>query len=597
MSTGPGGPERGAGVVQAESEPKQDSLLRVYPVGFTASVKTELVENLKARRLLETTASELQEALSGAIRGFSTDTLDLKEFLEVLRRLGQYVDETGKATETELDFINHVLRTDEEIAVGLARVSRSSASVEEGMRTVTEDGASKFHSRWTVSSEGYGHASVAEHAIIHLAVENIPSLDGDILTDNRLGSYTEFSARFRGRQGLNYHEPESVARDSRLSKRWHEVHQMLFSLNSRLMDMGLAYVQTNEAQVRQPQRRVFTADGKVIAKLVADQFKDLMPASRHTNIGVTINAREAENIIRKMLSLPYPSVNALGQAIKEQSFRVIPTLVKYADRSEYMVAAREGISQLVRKKIIHPENRHPQYPSHIKQGRVVDIVHWDEDADAKFLAGALFRDPRTGSYRQLLEEARHMLSDDKEKEITKLLGSLGRHDVAIRALELPGDWVVEYPGMTYGVWREYKRHRMQYYDAKDLDVRFGYMLPPLAYEMDESNDPQFHGCIEAMKRALDEVGKLFTEVSIVDPYAAQYCVTRFHIRPALAKFNNREAFHLLNLRTGSTAYPPIRQLMWPLLDEMVKRSPLIMNHLRMKIDKTNRPDREHVWST
>ena len=44
---------------------------------------------------------------------------------------------------------------------------------------------------------GYGHASVAEHAVLHMAVENISRLACDALEDNRLASYTEKSSRYR----------------------------------------------------------------------------------------------------------------------------------------------------------------------------------------------------------------------------------------------------------------------------------------------------------------------------------------------------------------------------------------------------------------
>jgi thymidylate synthase ThyX len=177
-----------------------------------------------------------------------------------------------------------------------------------------------------------------------------------------------------------------------------------------------------------------------------------------------------------------------------------------------------------------------------------------------------------------------------------LLGKLDRWDVPIRALEFAGDYLVEYAGMTYGDWREYKRHRMQSYVAKDLDIKWGYMVPPLAVEMDQSENSEFHGSVEMIKKVMDEVAKLFKEVAKVDPVAARYCVTRLHYRPAVAKFNVRELFHLMKLRTSGNAHPFIRRLMWPLFDQIKKVNPLIAEHLQIRLEKDKRPSRDSMWS-
>jgi hypothetical protein len=187
-------------------------------------------------------------------------------------------------------------------------------------------------------------------------------------------------------------------------------------------------------------------------------------------------------------------------------------------------------------------------------------------------------------------------SEKKEVLFKSILGKLGKWDVPSRLLEFSSDYLVEYPGMTYGDWREYKRHRIQSYLAKDLDTKWGYMLPPLAIEMDESKDSQFHCCCEMIKKVMQEVEDLFKKVSRKDSYAAQYCVTRLHYRPAIAKFNIREAFHLIKLRTGPTAHPFIRRLMWPLVDQMSKHNPLVMSYLQLRLREDGKTTRDFIWS-
>ena len=60
--------------------------------------------------------------------------------------------------------------TEEQIAVAFAMTSRRPEAFDEIAKQVSEEKAADFNERWVL---GYGHASVAEHAVVHLAVENV----------------------------------------------------------------------------------------------------------------------------------------------------------------------------------------------------------------------------------------------------------------------------------------------------------------------------------------------------------------------------------------------------------------------------------------
>lgn len=68
---------------------------------------------------------------------------------------------------------------EEVIAVIFAYVSRSPKGFRENIGTVIQEEqlgqerASKFHEKWVLN---YGHASVAEHASIHVGIENVSRL-------------------------------------------------------------------------------------------------------------------------------------------------------------------------------------------------------------------------------------------------------------------------------------------------------------------------------------------------------------------------------------------------------------------------------------
>ncbi|MCH8801392.1 MAG: FAD-dependent thymidylate synthase, partial [Chloroflexi bacterium] len=73
--------------------------------------------------------------------------------------------------------------SEEQIAVAFAMTSRRPEAFDEIAEQVSKEKAADFHERWVL---GYGHASVAEHAVVHLAVENVSRLAIDTLEDNRL---------------------------------------------------------------------------------------------------------------------------------------------------------------------------------------------------------------------------------------------------------------------------------------------------------------------------------------------------------------------------------------------------------------------------
>jgi len=82
----------------------------------------------------------------------------------------------------------------ETIAVAFAKTSRSPESFREIAAELSDESSAKFHEKWVV---GYGHASVAEHAVLHIAFENVSRVAIETIEGNRLASYTEKSTRYQ----------------------------------------------------------------------------------------------------------------------------------------------------------------------------------------------------------------------------------------------------------------------------------------------------------------------------------------------------------------------------------------------------------------
>ena len=129
--------------------------------------------------------------------------------------------------------------TAEQIAVTFAMTSRRPEPFDEIAQQVSAERAAGFNERWVV---GYGHASVAEHAIVHLAVENISRLACDALEDNRLASYTEKSSRYQIIDNDSFWIPDELLPDPTQLNAYVDACRALFSGYQSLLDGVMLYL-------------------------------------------------------------------------------------------------------------------------------------------------------------------------------------------------------------------------------------------------------------------------------------------------------------------------------------------------------------------
>ena len=184
--------------------------------------------------------------------------------------------------------------------------------------------ASAFHERWVVS---YGHASVAEHATVHLGVERVSRLASAALElANPFLSFTEYSQRYQGPERDAYYRPHLTAREAKV---YDGVMQSLYD----------SYLAIRQAIVRYlaEEGGLDLADEKTARRLERQAFEDAryaLPLATLTNLGVTGNARALRDAIVLLRSSSHPEEARLGEAMLDEAKVVVPTLLRHADPSE-----------------------------------------------------------------------------------------------------------------------------------------------------------------------------------------------------------------------------------------------------------------------
>ncbi len=440
--------------------------------------------------------------------------------------------------------------TEEQIAVIFAMTSRRPEPFDEIALQVSAERAADFNERWVV---GYGHASVAEHAIVHLAVENISRLACDNLEDNRLASYTEKSSRYQVIDPDSFHVPEELDSNPGLRSRYVAVCRSLFVAYARLIQGVTAHLETYQPQRENEGNGAYALR---IRRQATDACRAVLPAATLTNVGVTANARTLEHAISKLMSSPLAEERSIGSELREQGRSITPTLVKYADYNPYLAEA--GSSAFGKSRQLQAE---PTWS--------VRLLEFDGNALRKLCAAMLFR--RGDGYSDALTNAMSMSHAECVAVVNESVCNIGPHDSPPREFELV-DFTFEFI-FDYGALREFRRHRMQTYLSQPLTVLNGHATPALVEES---------GMSGVFQAAIAEADGLFGSLAKENPALAQYAVTHAHRQRVLSKMNLRECYHLFKLRSSRQAHPAIRQ---PVLEAMrlaVEAQPELFRHLPLR---------------
>jgi thymidylate synthase ThyX len=447
--------------------------------------------------------------------------------------------------------------TQEAIAVTFAKTSRSPHTFEEIAKELTEEKTAQFHERWVV---GYGHSSVAEHAVLHIAVENISRLAAECLESNRLASYTEKSSRYQKWRDDDFVIPGELG-GNHLRKTYIEVCQHLFEIYRKALATLPPVVRKNHLQEEGEQDKAYESR---IQNLTVDIARFLLPAASLTNVGVSINARALEYALRKMLSNPVEEVKQVGREIKEQAIKVTPILVKYADSMPYFVEACSELSTYGEKNSSQK----------IETSEWCTLVNHSLYAEEQILSAVLYRFSNLG-FREAFQKIIKMDLEEKTKLVECLLANRGEHDEPMRELE--------YANFTFdlildqGAYYELKRHRMMTQTTQPLGADLGYSIP-----RDIADSTIFLEYESVMK----EVGLAWKQLYENVPHAAAYLVPNAFNRRVLVNLNLRSAFHMIQLRTTSNAHFSIRRVAQRMAEEIGKVSPLMSQFIVMNKGET-----------
>lgn len=404
----------------------------------------------------------------------------------------------------------------EVIATAFAKTSRSPSRFIDMANELDADKSRQFHERWVV---GYGHSSVAEHAVLHIAVEGASRLAVEVLESGRLASYTEQSSRYQKMRMENVYWSDKWMKEFQIAYR--ETMKWLFDLYPLLEDTMKKH--------GVPPRREF------------DVARFALPLSIHSNVGITINARALRRTICKMLAHPFEEIRDLARQIESAAKDEVPTLLRHIKPCHLMMQANDMGREY--SPAVPYSDHEAGVPLEVRCVKF-DV---DEEEIRKTLAFAISEE---GFHRERITS----------ETLEEFLGSIDQHDQYHRALEM-GRIVFEVTS-DYGSYYDIKRHRMATIIPQRKVGGCGYVIPAVEVL-------QRYGVLETYMQVMDSVRRVYEQFQ--GSLEAQYLLPHAFRKRYLIQVNPRELIELVRVRgvnpEGHTSYRAIACQMLELVQE------------------------------
>ena len=452
----------------------------------------------------------------------------------------------------------------ETIAVTFAKTSRSPKAFDEIASELDAEKSSKFSEKWIV---GYGHASVAEHAVLHLALENVSRLAIETIEGNRLASYTEKSTRYQEWDPDAYVVPPEIIASPH-EQLYRSTLADLFSFYARAIAPLRHWAEQSTPRLEGESEKAWENRARTQA---IDVCRFILPAASMANVGVTMNARTLEYAIKKMLSSELAEVRTIGEEVKFVATQELPTLVKYANPMPYLA----GIKSAFANQPLPVSDAHSDW---------CQLLEVDPQGEQKVLAALLYRFGH-GTHQACLQQAQTLNLQQKQSLVAALFKDAGAFDVPLRELEFTSytfDMVLD-----QGAYFEFKRHRMMTQTPQPLTTRLGFAMPKMFVEA--SLDQEFIHIMRQTALAYEQLATWNAEV-------ASYIVPNAFNRRILFSLNLRELFHFSRIRCNANAHFSIRRVGRGMLEKITPHHPLFTQHLCVDCAETSASITENYFA-
>jgi len=428
--------------------------------------------------------------------------------------------------------------TPETTAAAYARISRNPAPVNE-LRTLARGEVEKARlSNKNIVFE-MGHSSIAEHAVFNIDIIGVSRLLVEEIERSRLASYTEKSQRYV-LLADDFVIPEEV-RDAGLEEMFVDVIRRQNAFYHELYGLLRPYVfEKNKELSHDP------GNSSLLEGWAKEDARYCLALATEAQLGMTINARNAELMIRRLAASPLAEARRFSRELYEAVSGIAPSLVRYTHPTPYdrtrVGESHADTSRLAGKMFDYVT---PEEAGETKSD--VRLLSFDPRGEAK-IAAALLAGASHRSFAECSEIFGQLTPGEKENFFKTALREMRAHDAAPREFEhasLTFELVV-----SASCYAQLKRHRMATLSVQGYNPALGVTIPPAVTAI--GMETAFRSiCLEAEKSA--------RRIAENAPAAAAYLLTNAHRRRVIMTANVRELYHIARVRADRHAQWDIRQ--------------------------------------
>lgn len=482
-------------------------------------------------------------------------------------------------------------------AVAFAKYSRSQESVKTTIDELTDEKSAEFHEKWVL---GYGDASVADMAVLAIALENVSMIASKAVEDFRLASYQEKSTRYVPFDPTRYHRPAHFLADPQLAQTYTSAIEDLMNGYTHILEQMKEYFR---AKYPKPEEMADKPYESRLRARALDVARYVLPVATLTNFGMIASAREIRYMISRLRSSPFQEVRDIAEEIQRAALeraynpnvkKIEPLIVRLAEHGvpqdvldELSASLRltvKGAPTLI--KFTEPREYH------IKKDRIAAIAGmflrdepepYDEPRvdlvsnvtpEDELIASILY--PHSSlPFRALVENARHVSAAQRRELLTAINENRTSYDNLPREFEV-GTYFIFDTLMDYGAFRDLQRHRLTSQLHQSLSPAHGFEVPrDLA---DAGLLPFYEGLLERNRSAFETLAAAHAD-------EARYVLAMAWRKRTLFKMNLRELYHIVELRSRSGGHFSYRTLVYDMYELLRRHHPLLVQHLRaVKMD-------------
>ncbi len=421
--------------------------------------------------------------------------------------------------------------TPETIAAAYARISRSNLSVTELRKKAREEVEKARKSAKRIIFD-MGHHSIAEHAVFNFDIIGISRLAVEEVERFRLGSYTEKSQRYVIFEKGYFIPPE--IRSTSYEKNYSALIAEQFEFYHYLIEKIKAYILQENKGIKEK-------DAENRAK---EDARYCLPLATTTQLGMTINARNLEYLLRNSAAAPLREIRELGKRLFSAVKEIAPSLLLFYQSTAYEEKRGEDLRELIQKNL--GQNISKATPGTVNSTSEGDVrlIYYNPDSEPLIAAALLY------PYASLPFGELKKIVLGKEREILKTACRyLEFYDALPREFEL-AHFIFEIT-LSASAFAQLKRHRMATLIKRPYSPELGFVLPPSIAKIGEG---------ERFKDLIAKTNQFFYSLEKSHPAIKEYILTNAHKRRVLLGLNARELYHLSRLRSDATAQWEIRKI-------------------------------------